>query len=173
MDDNERRLMSEATAVMTKLRQTSTTLLEQQQEYLKAWEDVFEQSLEGTRGLLKAMDDESQARTTRMRWSVATGLVALVLGVLALWNSATWNSATVGAGFHQTLFVAAGGALITFFLVELILHRILVISSADANKRKEIVEKYRSLNKKLVAVGHELLEDQRNVNAQVTDSCTH
>jgi hypothetical protein len=162
MDDNERRLMSEATAVMTKLRQTSTTLLEQQQEYLKAWEDVFEQSLEGTRGLLKAMDDESQARTTRMRWSVATGLVALVLGVLAL-----WNSATVGAGFHQTLFVAAGGALITFFLVELILHRILAISSADANKRKEIVEKYRSLNKKLVAVGHELLEDQRNVNAQV------
>ena len=162
MDDNERRLMSEATAVMTKLRQTSTTLLEQQQEYLKAWEDVFEQSLEGTRGILKAMDDESQARTTRMRWSVATGLVALVLGVLA-----RWNSATVGAGFHQTLFVAAGGALITFFLVELILHRILAISSADANKRKEIVEKYRSLNKKLVAVGHELLEDQRNVNAQV------
>jgi hypothetical protein len=77
-----------------------------------------------------------KARSHNWRWTIAIGVAALILGVLTL-----WDSASIGVGFHQNFSIALGGALITFVLVEIFLHRMLEITSAEAKKAEEYLKK--------------------------------
>jgi hypothetical protein len=86
------------------------------------------------------MNEELAARAKRRRISLTVGLLAAILGIYLL-----WDSTTIGIGFHQTVAIAAGGALFTFFLVELIIHSIVEIPTREAIEREKQVNQIKTL----------------------------
>lgn len=94
---------------------------------------------EGANMLATTLDKQLKDRARRIRLSISAGVIALIVGILAL-----WNSSSVGVGFHQTLLITLGGALITFCLVDLLLDKIVEIPSKQAKANRELADIYKS-----------------------------
>lgn len=144
--------------------QASYNTINDLHEQVKGYKEVLDYSSKGTQGLVSALDRQSRDRTSRIRLSIVVGAIAIILGVLAL-----WNSSSIGVGFHQTFLIAAGGALITFCLVELILDKIIEIPSREAKKHRELVDIYRSHNQKVADLTQNLLEGTKETDARLDE----
>ncbi len=130
--------------------------------YTAQFEELYNLSKTYLRDLLSAIDEQSKARTSRIRMILVIGLLSLIAGVLSL-----WRSSMISTGFWQTFLVTLGGALITFSLVSLVLEKIAEIPSKEEKKRRGIVRQYTTLNKKLLAqadeVSRQVKEDREKI----------
>jgi phage-related tail protein len=125
-------------------------------ETVKKYQINLDQSASAMRDLTSKMDTRIQDRKVRIRRRVLIGASAVVAGILAL-----WGSSSISAGFPQTLLVATGGALITFFLVELVLNGIVEISGREAKKHQEEVNTLKDINANLATRMQHLLKEAR------------
>lgn len=162
MDDNELAAVSQLIDAVNNTIESYNDLVDSLRAQIERYKEIYGQSLDDAQSLVAAMDEQLQGRTRRIRLSIIVGTVALIIGLLAL-----WNSSSVGTGFHQTLLVTAGGALITFCLVELILDKLIEIPSKEARKLQKAVDIYKSLNKKVVDQGKALLESMNKIDSDV------
>ena len=65
------------------------------------------------------------------------------------------------------LLIAAGGALITFCLVELILDKIIEIPSREAGKQQKLVEIYKSQSAGMANINKDLLKKTNEHDAEI------
>lgn len=151
MDDNEATPLDRLLAVKKQTERKFVEVIDLTQEEAHAFRDISEMtSVELGRfrqqvaELTSSMDAEREARSKRRRFVRTVGLLAAILGVYLL-----WDSSRIGAGFHQTAAVAAGGALITFVLVELMLHSIVELPTREAKKREEQVNGLKKIVKEM------------------------
>jgi hypothetical protein len=162
MDANELAALEQLNEATNEAMESSDDLVASLREQIEGYKKLYDQSLDGAQDLATAMDKQLQGRTSRRRLSIVVGAVALIIGLLAL-----WNSSSVGTGFHQTLLVTAGGALLTFCLVELILDKIIEIPSREARNLQKAVGIYKLLNEELVDRGKDLLERMNRNDSEI------
>jgi hypothetical protein len=113
-------------------------------EQVKGYKDILKYSSNAeAQQLISGMEERLSARKRRIGLSLGVGVVALGGGVIAL-----WNASSVGVGFHQTILIAVGGALITFCLVELILDKIIEIPGKEARKLEKLLNDFKAENQK-------------------------
>lgn len=129
-------------------------IIETLQEKVKTYGEALDSSASATKALTTKMEEQLKVRKDRRRLTILLGAAALILGVLAL-----LDSSFIGVGFHQTWLVAVGGALVTFFLVDLILDRMLEIPNQKAKEIGKDVEKLKSLNAKMTELAQVLVDE--------------
>jgi hypothetical protein len=139
-------------------------LISMLRERLESYKVALDSSSTGIQNLISEMGELLKARTSRTLLSIVVGAIAIIGGVVVL-----WYSSSIGAGFHQTLLIAIGGALITFCLVELILDRVIEIPSREAKKLEGQVDKLKSLNTQIADGAQVLLESMREMDERLDE----
>lgn len=158
MDDND------VVALLERAMQSHYETVELLQKQGESYQALIDQYVNGIQDQISAMDKQLKDRTSRIRFTTVVGAIAIIAGILAL-----WDSSSIGVGFHQTLLIATGGALITFCLVELILDKIVEIPSKEAKKNQERVDIIKDYLKKLADQGKTLSEEDKKRNAALAE----
>jgi len=158
MDDNYNDLIKLSQDIMQVSYKEINGLREQVKGYKKALDD----SSTAAQELVSAIDEQLKNRASRIRLSIAVGALAIIAGVLAL-----WGGSSIRSGFFQMLLIAAGGALITFCLVELILDKIIEIPSREAGKQQKLVEIYKSQSAGMANINKDLLKKTNEHDAEI------
>jgi hypothetical protein len=165
MDDNDlAQLLHDATELINNSKEANYEVLDLAYSLLKAYKEALNSSRTGVENLISGMNQQLMARKRRILLSIVVGVIALALGLLAL-----WNSSKIGAGFHQAFLIAAGGALITFCLVELLLDRILEISSKQVRETIKHVDELKSLNAQISDKARELVENGKPLEERLDE----
>jgi len=139
MDDND-----DVVALLNRAMQSHYGTVELPHKQGESYQALIDYYLNGIQDQISSMDKQLKDRTSRIRLTTVVGAIAIIAGVLAL-----WDSSSIGAGFHQTLLIATGGALITFCLVELILDKIVEIPSKKQRRTKSESTLSRPITKNL------------------------
>ena len=159
MDDNDLAKLIDSTL------RASYETISNLREQVKGYKEILENSSNvEAQHLISGMEEGLKARKGRIGLSLVVGAVALAGGIAAL-----WNSSSVGTGFHQTLLIAVGGALITFCLVELILDKVIEIPGKEARKLEKLLDDFKSDNQKQEDRKAELIQ-QLLVDTEETDA---
>jgi hypothetical protein len=158
MDDNYNDLIKLSQDIM----QVSYNEINGLREQVKGYKKALDDSSTAAQELVSAIDEQLKDRASRIRLSIAVGALAIIAGVLAL-----WGSSSIKSGFFQMLLIAAGGALITFCLVELILDKIIEIPSREAGKQQKLVDIYKSQSTGMANINKDLLKKTNEHDAEI------